>query len=1154
MKLIQGALMETNDDNNLDPDLSKQIAPESTNSNVEEIQALESNQSNSDETELKPKKPKRNVGGVFSSRIKPKPELVESESVKDVDSQTDLDMATELNIDVKSSDSQEIEVSKTNIELTEALNGSAETPDMGDEEDEAVAESTSEEDGKVEEVFEYLDNEVLELLKPGRIAPADDEETEEMSRLLDRLFVQFDIVASVSGFKRGPRITRYEVTMGKGVRVDKISRLKDEIRLATAAERVNILTPVPGTNVVGIEMPRRFPDIVSLGDVLRTRAAHENKSPTLIAVGQDVDGAPVLADIATMPHLLVAGATGSGKSSFINALICSLLTRATPDDVRLILIDPKRVELTLYSGIPHLALPVIHESADAGAALQWAIEEMEARYKLLENFRVNRIDKFNDTVLKKNLHGTKFNGRIVGKLPRIIIIVDELADLMKTSTENIEAMVVRLTQLGRAAGIHVVVATQRPSVDVITGLIKANIPSRLAFATASQVDSRVILDTVGAETLTGSGDGLLSLTGISAPIRVQGALVDEEEIESIVEYACNIGELPESLSPWIKPITDVDIKVQTQSNIHGKPSNNQLEGNSSNEASVLEESSDSIVDADRSEDSLHGEKSGPQVMQFEDWVEPHWRDELELTNKRIEPCDLTGVIVETSRKRVLFRTIDWAMARIKLRLTNRLKTRSEYRFKDRIDEDNAVRDALTSLEIWKEPRAKSVAWLFHEEATAEAKNATAARDEAVEYVGRRFDFRNPKANQVFGDFVKSLVVVPIISIYIFSVLILTANKFDFFLKYFPPFNLGRWPLLAIVLAFWGFAWLRAAWKYSTEVRESQDRYVAKRKDYETKKATIEYASLHSARLEQQLAGIEPLLRVLAVGYRSSWISDENLNFSVSTSIDTSKLPACVAVSRAVEGEDDVMRHLRDLALRQVIAPGWRTSNLETLGKLYALREGRPASSMRLSSLDGDLGESMSGARKLFLAAASDEDLRRKLGVEKLRSTIETLHKDVLRMPDSEHRPPVLPLRENGFENIDTSSEWLDKSLQTQPWLDFLGEILKGAAPFGKFNLSSAGKFSALNNRVVHSAAVLPKYLTNELDPSIKPIWIEGSQVSPIDVVVRVDVSDWAEPVFFKVFELDEQAQTDKFHEDAALADYAETPDVDPSEFKEETGA
>ena len=389
--------------------------------------------------------------------------------------------------------------------------------------------TTVDAEGEQEDGLKLPPLEILHANPQSASAASSDKELEQTAESLQSTLLEFGRSARVVGWIAGPTVTTFKLQPGEGERVSKISSLEDDIALSLAAQSVRIFAPIPGTSLVGIEIPNRKRQNVNLGDVL----PYVKGGPLELAIGRDAEGTPVVADLAKMPHLLIAGTTGSGKSVMINSIITTLLMRALPEDVRLIMVDPKRVELAGYNGLPHLYVPVVTEPKQAASALQWAVSEMERRLKVFERLNVRKISTYNE---KQAAGEFEHYDNPPQKMPYLVIIIDELSDLMMVAGKDVEASIVRIAQLGRAAGIHLIVATQRPSSNVVTGLIKANITNRIAFNVATGIDSRVIIDQMGAEKLTGLGDMLFSKVDWGKPRRIQGCFVSDDEINEIVEF------------------------------------------------------------------------------------------------------------------------------------------------------------------------------------------------------------------------------------------------------------------------------------------------------------------------------------------------------------------------------------------------------------------------------------------------------------------------------------------------------------------------------------------------------------------------------------------------------------------------------------------
>ncbi len=505
------------------PELERKIRERNRNHNIEEMQSsinddeITINLHNGDEVE-----PETEKRGIFGRKIKKLANMEISE---------DLGKQEEFNPDVI-----EANIYKNSAEANEAENMKHQAQDdslftVEEEQKESKTKAVLQLEHTIsieDENYEYPPVSLLgKSSKKGNKNGA--KLLTEKAQQLQRTLHSFGVSAKVVDYSVGPAITRFELKPAEGVRVNKIANLADDIALNLAAETIRIEAPIPGKQAVGIEIPNKEKESVPLRDVIESEEFENNNSKLSVALGKDVAGKVVLADISKMPHVLIAGSTGSGKSVCINTLITSIIYNAKPSEVKLVMVDPKVVELSVYNGIPHLLIPVVTDPRKAAGALAWAVQEMDHRYNLFAEKGVRDLKGYNAAIE----HEKEEN---VGKLPQIVIIIDELADLMMVAAKEVEDSICRLAQKARAAGMHLVIATQRPSVDVITGLIKANVPSRIAFAVSSQIDSRTILDQVGAEKLLGKGDMLFYPASASKPVRVQGAFVSDSEVEKIVDF------------------------------------------------------------------------------------------------------------------------------------------------------------------------------------------------------------------------------------------------------------------------------------------------------------------------------------------------------------------------------------------------------------------------------------------------------------------------------------------------------------------------------------------------------------------------------------------------------------------------------------------
>ena len=517
-------------------------------------------------------------------------------------------------------------------------------------------------------------------------------------------------------------------------------------------------------------------------------------------------------------------------------------------------------------------------------------------------------------------------------------------------------------------------------------------------------------------------------------------------------------------------------------------------------------------------------------LQMPEFSEQDWHEILGLLNQRIEPCDITGEIVEQSKKRHLWRSLTCSYARIKVRLVQHLVDRAEHRFRDRIQQDEAVTKSQQSLQEWTAEHSQSIAWKFYERAIAELTLAKDMRNQAIQRVTSRVSFRNLNADQIFKDFVKATLVPPIFSLYLYSVLVLTDKKFHFLLKYFPPFNQGLLVLGVMIFGVTSIFVFRGMWKYTTAVRETQWAFIEAKKAYDDAVRTITHAYKEEVRLEQQIVNIEPLLEVLAHGYNSRWQIDDRLEVDVFTHLNTNDLPACMGFARAVQGPDDQVAKLQDLALRQVVKPGWRTEIVQKLAHEFGEKN---RTILNFEILDRDFGSSVVSARSRFLDAFQDVELAKRIGASKLYELVNVIHQSVLRNRNTDLRPPIKSTRVNGFEEIDTSSAWLSELNDTSNWVEYMAEILQEAPPFSVLSLTNVGKRSSVSDIGIESYAVIPQYMVGQNHPSVNVESNVPELIAPVDVTVRVDVSDWGTLDSFVIFEHtenQEQIEDDVIHE------------------------
>lgn len=514
---------------------------------------------------------------------------------------------------------------------------------------------------------------------------------------------------------------------------------------------------------------------------------------------------------------------------------------------------------------------------------------------------------------------------------------------------------------------------------------------------------------------------------------------------------------------------------------------------------------------------------------------PEWRDELDFVKKRIEPCDMTSHIVKVTRRRLLAKRIELILAEVKLKVYTRYLERASRRFADRINEDRALREAMADIAGWRDAQSKSVAWILAERVENEVQKAKAAEDEAKQYVMRNTEFQNSDAVAQYRNFVKRLFFIPVFNLYIISVVSLTFNRFEWILKHFPFFNLGLNNSIIMICGISSVFWLANLWRYAKSVSRTQREVAAFNSEYEKQKNRITHAVREHTRLSQQQPLLEPILQVLAVGYRTQLQSSFDVKVNATTKFDTDTLPACVTLAMAVDTDQRNLAALRNKATRMLTGPGWRTDGLNNLAKRHSETMSIKITDVGLSLLDVDSDVSMNNARRLLLEAFDNLEMQNSVNTIRLRDVVEDLHRSVLAKWDSEARPRVVSLRNDGFNKLSFKTSWLASEDASEDWLEFLTEILNKPTPFGQFNIANKSSGLNLPERIT-SIAVVPHYFQEEFTKITKVEKSKVTDVMPIDVVVRVDVSEWADPKDFAVFADQQFKEADT----SSAADYGDS--------------